>query len=60
MSHTYRQLDLVERRTIFRLVSAILLEPSGERTVQRARCMTVEAMSSLDESAVVSLPTLAD
>jgi putative transposase len=44
---------------ITRLVGAILLEQSDEWAVQRARYMTLEAMSSLDESAAVSLPTLA-
>jgi transposase-like protein len=44
---------------ITRLVGAILLEQSDEWAVQRARYMTLEAMSALDESAAVTLPTLA-
>ena len=44
---------------ITRLVGAILLEQSDEWAVQRARYMTLEAMSTLDESAAVTLPTLA-
>jgi putative transposase len=44
---------------ITRLVGAILLEQSDEWAVQRARYMTLEAMSALDQSAAVTLPTLA-
>lgn len=44
---------------ITHLVGVILLEHSDEWAVRRARYMTLEAMSSLDEGTAVSLPTLA-
>jgi putative transposase len=45
---------------IVRLVGTILLEQNDEWAVQRARYMTLEAISPLSDDPAVSLPALAD
>ncbi len=44
---------------ITRLVGAILLEQNDEWSVQRARYMTLETMTSLSDDPLVSLPAVA-
>ncbi len=44
---------------IIRLVGAILMEQNDEWTVQRARYMTLETMTPLQDTALVSLPDIA-
>lgn len=44
---------------ITRLVGAILLEPTDEWAVQRARYMTLEAIAAGSDTAPVSLPAVA-
>ncbi len=44
---------------ITRLIGALLLKQSDQWAVQRARCMTLETMAPLSETAAVGLPVLA-
>ena len=44
---------------ITRLVGAILLEQNDEWSVQRARYMTLETMTTLSDDPLVSLPAMA-
>ena len=45
---------------ITRLVGAILLEQSDEWATQRARYMTLETISAISDTSLVSLPAVAD
>ncbi len=45
---------------IYRLVGAILIEQNDEWSVQRARYMTLESITTLSDDAIVSLPATAD
>ena len=44
---------------IVRLIGAILLEQNDEWSVQRARYMTLETMTTLSDDPLVSLPAVA-
>jgi transposase-like protein len=58
-----RRTDVVgifpNEEAITRLVGAILLEQNDEWTVQRARYMTLESVSQLSDTQLVTLPTMA-